>query len=65
MLKINVATYLINNINNRFPIRNDTEVDSELIAAVVDRWAAKKYLPIHSHSPFNDENSLRSRRYLQ
>lgn len=65
MLKVDVATYLLNNLSNRFPIKNEEIVDQDLIGAVVDRWAMKKFLPASTHMPFSEDAPAHINRTIQ
>ncbi len=55
MLKATIANYLIHSLSNQPSIKDNRISESELIAAVVDRWSSKQYLsePVH-HIFVND-----------
>lgn len=53
MIKVNVANYIINDLSKRFPMQNETIIDSEIIDVVVNRWSNRRYVApnttIHQH----------------
>jgi len=42
-MKVNVANYLIGDMSRRYPIKNRTPVDNEIIDVMVDRWSKKQF----------------------
>lgn len=44
MIKVNVANYIINDLSKRFPMQNETVVDSEIIDVVLKNWSNKRYV---------------------
>lgn len=55
MLKVTIANYLLHNLSNRPLIQESRISESELIAAVVDRWSTKQYLSEPVHHPFMND----------
>ncbi len=59
-MKTDVANFLIHDIKNRYPLREDNIVDGEIIDVLIDRWSNQKYVapratmrlnhpPTHNH----------------
>lgn len=43
-MRVNVANFIYQDLQKRFPLNCEKEVDDELIDVLVNKWASKEYL---------------------
>lgn len=48
MIKVNVANYIIHDLQKRFPLQNENIVDTDIIDVLVDRWSQHRYVAPNS-----------------
>ena len=53
MIKVNVANYIIHDLQKRFPMQNENIVDTDIIDALIDRWSHHQYVAPNSSVKLN------------
>lgn len=53
MIKVNVANYIIHDLQKRFPMQNENIVDTDIIDALIDRWSHHQYVAPNSTVKLN------------
>ena len=53
MIKVNVANYIIHDLQKRFPMQNENIVDTDIIDVLVDRWSHHQYVAPNSTVKLN------------
>lgn len=60
-MKANVANYLISDLTNRFPIKNNGAIDNDIIGVMVDNWSQNHYLTSDISLTLNNHKEQKNR----